>query len=863
MSCYYIRLSFLLLWSAGLALAACGQSERVTMRDVASQVRIKTQVVAEKSEMIHNQLNWPQVVDAVEDGTWVEADERIVLFDASQTSNQLERLLHRKQISDAQLKTSLTEQDNRMSELADKVQAARDRLVVEEARLVALLAEPDTNALRVAEGRVRITRLTGEAASNEWVRAKQRLEANLISPAAFESYHSAYSRAQARDDHANEKWRLAARAAEPLKVERLHRVIDNLRVDLTNLVVQIEDTQKIVELQKQAAQIRAGGLDRQISDKEEELTNVRVTAPKPGYVSYSRDFVRRYSSGTERMWRKYVFARIPDPNSLVLRGSIKEAYRRFFNPGDPVEIRMIGRLNEPFMGHITAISEQARDQAEREDAGWGGPNEYGIKVYDVTIAPDEQRPWMRLEMHAECEIRAANAIAAPAVPAEFLINRDGQRLLIVNGRLLPVSGTVVEGLFVLNDTNLVGTTISRRLPPHQEDGSDEKLSNILFETAGELIPSDTTDVIIRDIYGWQKISWLIPENSAVTAGTVVVTIDDKESRERLTEAEQRLQETISNREALEQSSIVAVRQNMARVATASNLVRIAEIDLALARQGADKTALAEACLQVALTAVTVADQKRTFDAVASRPPELTSAKEQVRAKRAWEKAELEAERARLRLNMVMSRPDVLELAKLKAALTEARLNIASALRQSETAAFASRSGLERNIRHEKRRRRYYERVQAWVENLVVRAPRAGRVRYKRIWSNNTFSKVADGSMVASAFRPLMIADPVKMEIRAEVPERFYTAMSVGRRVLVQIPSVSDTFCDGTVTSVEYLFEEKKPKNVERGIYSEHETLGETVFFMRVAVDPDERVPLKAGAAARIVVLRPEPAEETP
>lgn len=853
MTVRFITTYGVLLVVAAWAVTACGQGERVTMRDIASQVRIKAKLVAEESELIHNQLNRPQVVEAVEDGAWVEAGERIVLFDASQTSNEWLRLTHRKLISDAQLETRLTEQDNRMSELSDRLQAARDRLAVEEARLEALVSEPDTNDLRVAEGRVRVTGLTCAAASNEWVRARSRLEADLISPAAFETYHSAYMQAQSRADHAAERERLAARPADILKLERQGLVIGNLQIDLTNLVVQIEDTQKIVELQKQAAQIRARSLDRQIREQEEALENVRVTAPRAGYVSYSRDFVRRYSSGTERMWRKYVFARMPDPDSLVLRGPIDEAQRRFFNPGDLVKIRLIGRLGEPLSGRITAISEQARDQAEREESGWGGPSEYGIKVYDVTITPDERQAWMRLEMHAECEISAARPIAAPAVPAEFLINRDGQSLLIINGRLRPVSGTVVEGLFVLNDTNLVGSAVSLRLPPRQNGADTTAVSDVLFETSGELVPADTTDVMIRDIYGWQKIAWIIPENSAVTAGTVVITIDDKETRERLTEAEQRLQEATSNREALEQSSAVTARQNRALLATESNKVRIAEIDLALARQGADEAAVADAQLQVRLSAITAADQRRAFDAVARRPPELTSPMEQVRAKRSWEKAELRAEQARLRFNTVISQPDALALTRLESVLQEARLNHAAALRKSQTAAFSARSELRRHMRHENWRRRYFERAQKWRDNLVVYAPRDGRVRYKRIWSNHTFSKVTDGAMIATAFTPISIADLSKMEVRAEVPERFYADMTVGRRVLVQIPSIADTYHDGTVLAVEYLFEEKKPKSLERGIYSEHEALGETVFFMRVAVNHDESVPLQAGAAARIVV----------
>lgn len=842
-------LSIMVLLVIGGILSA---DESVRLREVDCRVRLMATAAAEESETINNPLYQPQIVAAVPDGAWLKKGEQVILFDATSASNEWVRLLHQRRILDTELDAKLTEADNKISELEDNLQTARDRLAVENARLARLYSLPDTNEVRVVDGRLRISGLTLDAASNELVRAGQRLSAGLISPAAFEKTRSAWLQAQSRNKAAAAKYMLAIQSADALAIEKSRLLIANQQQDLTNLIFQIDDTRAIIELQKQSNQVRVGMLDRQISEQVESLRSVRVSAPRDGFVAYVREFVQQYMGGTDRMRRKFAFARMPRAETLVFKGAIDEAQRRFFAAGDPVEIRTVGRMSELVKGRVVSVGLLARDLAERENTGRNGPMEYGVKAYDVVIRPEVMASWMRLGMHAECVIHSVRPIVVPSVPAEYLLNRDGQGYLVLDGRLRAVSGSTVDGWFVLHDTNLVGAAVALR--PAEDDGKVDVRpgTKILFETAGELMPVDTADVVVGSIYGWQKIAWLIPEDSVVASNALIATLDDKETRDQMVAAEQGLAEAVADKKALGQSLEMLLRQSSTLLVTGSNKLRIAEIELDLARRGADPIELVDARLQVELARLTAADLRREYDAVARRPDALTSPRERSRAERNWRKAALQAESAELNLTEIESGPDPLVVERRRAALVEARLNFDATVATVQADEFAARVELRKADRAETNARRKLSRVCEWQQNLSLRAPRAGIVRYKRVWSGSGYSKAATGYMVGSGFTPVLVADMNRMEIRAEVPERFYPLVRTGMPVMIQIPAISDAFFDGCVGKIEYLFEEKRAKDVEQGRYSGRETLGETVFYVRVVVAPPAGLTFKAGAVARVL-----------
>lgn len=833
------------------------------MREIACRVRLPMSAVAERSEALNNPLDWPVILDAVEDGAWVKEGETVIAFDAFPVSNEWKKLQARMAITQAELGLRLKDADNTLAELSDKLRTEEDKMKVEAAALDRLRRLPETNDVVVAEGRVRVAALTSLAESNALVRAEERLRKGFISEIAFEKQRSAWSQSQAKLEQAQNTLSTLMRGAEPLEIEQRELTLENQRLALTNLIDQIEDTRAIVELRKQSARVRARSLDRQITERERDLEEVNFKAPRSGFVTYSKSFLSRFISGTDRMWRRFTFAKLPDMDSLVFRGGLPEQYRRFFRVGDSARLRVVGRLGEEVTGHVSIVGELARDSSERDETGWGDPNrESGVKVYDVTVRPDALAEWMRLGVHAEVYLERSKPLLAPAVRAEYLIHREGQNYLYLDGALRQVSGSVMEGWFVLTETNVLGMVVSRQ-PQQPKKGASADIPkgmDVLFETSGELVPLDSSDVRVKPIIGWQKVAWLLPEDAVVTNNQVVCTLDDKETRDRLTELDNQLEERTTNRDAQEQALKVLLRKHDMQRITASNSLRVAEVKLDLVKRGPEESELIAAQLDLILAEITEKDAVRDYDALKNRPQHLVSPQELVRAERNARKASLQREKSELAHEKLRQKPRPVELARAEAALAEARLSEETGRLSMETEAFQARVDLQWNQRAEQNANRRREQALKNLENLTLRATRDGTLRYRKVWSSGGYSKVQPGSMVGTGIAPVYIADMGRMEIRAEVPERFYLQVQKGMEVMVQISAVSDEFFPGVVGSVEYLFEDKKQANVERGLYSGHEPLGETVFFMRVTFELPEGIDPKAGAIARIVV--PEPKKTT-
>lgn len=841
--------------------------DQVEMREIMCRVRLEMAAVAERSESLNNPLDRPVILDFVEDGSWIDKGEQLMAFDPFPVSNEWKKLQARMDITQAELALRLKDADNTMTELTDKLRAEEDKLKVAVAALDRLWRLPETNDVLITEGRVRVAVLTYLAESNALVRAEERLRKNYISPVAFEKQRSSAEQAKAKLEQAQTALVALLRGAEPLEIEQRELSLENQRLALTNLIDQIEDTRSIVELRKQSARVRSRRLDRQIKDRERDLNEVNFKAPREGFLTYTKSFLSRFVSGTDRMWRRFTFARIPDMTSTVFRGGLPEQYRRFFQVDDIASLRVVGRLDKAVPGRVVAVAELARDSSEREESGWDDPNrESGVKVYDVTVRPDELAPWMYLGMHAEVYLERREPLLAPAVPAEYLIHRDGQNFLYLNNALRQVSGSVMEGWFVLTETNLLGMTVGHQ-PARRDTRKSPAADNIpkgmdvLFETSGELVPLDSTDVRVRPIMGWQKIAWLLPEDSIVTNGQVVCILDDKETQDRLTERDNQLEERVSNREAQSQALDLLLRKNETRLTTISNNLRVAQIKLDLVKRGTEEEKLITANLDLTLTQISEQDALRDYKAVTNRPSHLVAPQEIVRAGRRVRKAALVRERSGLSYEKLKKKPLPIELTRAEAALAEALLSEETGRLSTETDAFASRVDLQWNQRSEQNAIRWRGHTLVNLTNLTVRATRDGTLRYRKIWNQGAFAKVQPGINIGSGMAPVYIADMDRMEIRAEAPEEFYLNVKEGMRVLVQIPAVSDEFFSGEIGSIEYLFEAKKQANVDRGLYSGHEPLGETVFIMRVMFTLPEGIDPKAGAIARIVVPKTTEAGE--
>jgi multidrug resistance efflux pump len=247
---------------------------------------------------------------------------------------------------------------------------------------------------------------------------------------------------------------------------------------------------------------------------------------------------------------------------------------------------------------------------------------------------------------------------------------------------------------------------------------------------------------------------------------------------------------------------------------------------------------------------------REREAVARRPAELRARQEEVAAARALQRARLQAEAADVRLAELAAGPDPLLVARKRSAYAEQALTFRNRQLTAEADGFRGQADLDRAVRQENYVRRQLEQRRDSRENLSLRAPCDGVVRYNRAWHDGSFVKVASGVMLGSGMIPLRVADVAGMEVRAEMPERFYDRVRPGQPVAVRIASVSDTPFSGTIAGVDDLFEQKRASETDSGLYSSREPTGETVGYLRVAVTPEAGIRLKPGMVARIAVSAP-------
>lgn len=839
-----------------LAARLDAQTYRISERTVHHRVAMDAEAFAEVSSPVHNPLRWPQVRYVVPDGAWAEAGNLIAAFDETEPSNELQRAYRTRTTAEAELARDMADIDNSDLSLRDRHAEILDRIAVLEARRERLLAVPDTNEVAIAESRLRVAGLAWEAASNEFAKAVARFDDKLISLQEREEREAERDSAAADRQHAEAMLAIARRPTPPHELRTLELELDTARLERDKVARELADNATLVAIRKRGAGVRLEQINRQVAEREEDVQATRVLAPLTGHVMYMTDFRRNVLDGGDRMWKNNIFLRIPDPGTLAFRGVIPEASRRFVDVGDPATIRIVGFGDTTITGSVASIGATARDTADREKKGWGESKEYGVKVYDVVVKPLLIEPWMRVGAHAEVAITASRPTTAPAVPLPFVRMVDARPHLAVDGRLVQVAGTVAGDVLLLEDRALLGREVALRADAGEGAAPvapTNRVEGALFTTAGELVPAASTPVVVRRIHRWQKITWLIPEDSVVTQGMAVAKIDDKETLDDIAEWESRLTSHVTERETQEQNNAILNREQTYQLAVASNNVEAARVAYEAAREFHDDKAVEDARLALTKARVRARTAHRNLDRLARLPAERVAAVERTAATRDAERADLQVEAGELQFASARAGTAALDLERLRLAFEEARLDLDAKTSAAGTERIGAEAELLKARRREAHTRRNLAERRDMLANLTLTAPCDGTVRYNRVWNNDSFSRVQTGFLVGSRFVPLQIVDTSRMEVRAEVPERHFGDVRVGQTVEVRVPSALEAPLAGTIREIEYLFEQRRPKDAERGLYSSHEALGETVFFIRVEIVAPASVDLKPGAVATLAV----------
>jgi|GEM_PF-1341746 multidrug resistance efflux pump len=860
MDSFFHRTKMLAVFACGVAVfgapLATDEYCCVERRSLKPVCTMKVQAFTEKAEMVACPVSWTPISTIVEDGTLVKKGDVITTFDTTQTAFDLSVLKRELGVVEAQLAHRLTEIENQGAQMAERLEGLADKLAVLEARQARLRSLPVADEVEISRGKYRIAKMNAEAAEVDLARAKDRLAREMISVGEMSKAERAWRESGARGRFAEQELAYAELPATSGTLKEVELEVANVQLEIDKLTNELAEHKLISEIQKVGAQTRKKRIEIRISEKQEDLDSSTVQAPIDGYVTYNRtsgDWQTEIAVGA-KMWENFNFLKIPDMSTLAFRGVMRESVRKHFAVGDPALVTLRGRGDDPVQGRIASISTLSHDLAEKEEGSWSSVGrEFGVKVFDVVIATDGPCPWIRPGMVGAAEATAQAAMEGPAVPLRFAKARDGTHFLAVDGIFQEATGTVVQDVLVLDDDTWTGKTVGMRgrFSGTMEDGAEGR-EDERFSVSGELLPVKSIDVMVRDIgrWPWPKVTWLVDEETEVKAGDVVVKLDAKETKNRIREEENRLNEAKSRRDELSKRLELSKREGTFKLATERNLLAIEQLKADRVLSGVSAQALFGAELTRELTTIRLDDVTRRLEREEGKRVASVSPVELAKQRREKRRQVLKLEEARIKEKRVLAGADPVARSAAKLALL--KQEVKTSVTEKEVGHSQLRQGFEYEqavlsfVRYEKR----LAKLKKQAANHVIASPGAGMICYNKIWNSGTISKVNVGSQVGPRFNILSIPDLSQMYVSVEVPEKYFSQVSEGMSLEVQIPSLGEMVLQARLVGLDFIFENKEKKDSQVGLYSSHEPLGEVVFKVRIQVDAGERK-LKPGAVAEV------------
>ena len=811
--------------------------------------RVRVHIMTEKAKKINNPVRWQPLQSIIADGALVKQGDVIATFVSKEAEYDLKLLQLKQRVEDTHLSRQVSNIDNKNLDMTEQLDALNDKLASLESKLERQKSEPTEDSIRIVEGRLRIAKMNLNAAEEDFAKAQDRFSREMISRAELENYESDLKDKRSKYIYAEQE--LEATKHPPERDGDIRKTeIDILltKLEIEKLEFEISQQLRISEIQKESALVNKERNQRRIREKQEDIDRIIVKAPSSGYVDLKRFNNNEIVPGT-RMWSNYVFMEMPDLDTIGFKGVLLESRRQFHAEGDEVKIYINGRKDLPLKGKLKSISTLSHDLAEKENAGWNRDKKFGVKVFDVVISLEGKADWLRPGMYGEADIFAAKELEGATLPLKFVRQEQGRFFVSINGLYKEVTGTVVGGDFLLDDTSLAGSTIGIG-GVFEEQRKDDKEDNRL-SASGELLPKRSTSIAVGDIgwYPWPKITWIQPEESYVKQGQVVAKLDPEERNKQVIEQDATVTENKSRAEELERNVEIVRRKGEFNLKSAQLNVESAQIALNKVLI-INPIQLHSAEMNLALAENKLAVQKRKLERELSKKTPTVSPAELRKMKRELQRLEYKAESARLSLEEKQEGATKSQRSSAQLALSTAKDNYETQKRQAAYDNLSVKKEYERSKITLKRNMKRLEYLKKQVENHNIVSPADGLLCYEKVYADGAITKVAVGNTVGRRFRILSIPDLSEMEMSVEVDEKYFSKVKVGMNVEVRLPSLNDSRLRGTVSGIELLFSNRAKKDSQLGLYSSHEPLGEVIFKVRINIHPG-KVILKPGLIGEV------------
>ena len=215
---------------------------------------------------------------------------------------------------------------------------------------------------------------------------------------------------------------------------------------------------------------------------------------------------------------------------------------------------------------------------------------------------------------------------------------------------------------------------------------------------------------------------------------------------------------------------------------------------------------------------------------------------------AVDKAEIEAEKARVDAAVPRELRSAVEWRQMQATLLEKKAELEKARLDHRAFQVSSRSDLEVLRRAEEKVRREVETAEQSLASMSVRAPRSGVFLISNFWQWGPEGprKLQPGDTVWPGFGVASIPDPSAMEVAATLSEVDHGRVTAGMKVRCILDTYPDRTFEGRVEEVRAVAGE--PRRMAGGANSA------SGFPMRISLDRTDPV-MRPGLSVRVEVVR--------
>ncbi|MEM6333341.1 MAG: efflux RND transporter periplasmic adaptor subunit [Planctomycetota bacterium] len=390
---------------------------------------------SDQTEVVSEVEGRVAIVEIVEEGTFVERGDVLVVLESSQIAEkveqerlsveqalidmtsaeqelEIERNESASNIRDAEVKLELAELDLAKWEAGEVLQKRRElKLALEKAERRVTRAKEDLEDSRMLyeEKFISYSELDGNIV--EEIEAEAALETAKLDIEVYETYSFT------RDKTQKETAVIQARESLELTKRNAERSISR---DQATLV---------------SRQRRHRMRSERLSELETQLAATTITAPEAGLVVYSTSIGPRWRrdnpirEGREVHQRETILL-LPDTRSMVASVKVHEAELSKIQPGQSATITINATEGDaPLQGEVLTVAVMA------EDSGWLNPN---LREYRVRIElPADKAVDLKPGMRASAEIEVGYVEDALAVPLHAVHTEGEERFVYVGeGRMV-------------------------------------------------------------------------------------------------------------------------------------------------------------------------------------------------------------------------------------------------------------------------------------------------------------------------------------------------------------------------------------------------------------------------------------------